>query len=127
MTIWLKRIGLILLIIFLGTIIDYFVHQLSENFTEQFSYFTHKIAFGTLWAFIAYLVFRKFIKTPFWLAFTMSGVTSVLLQFFYFINEHELTWVTVFFLFVHFLVFLLPGYYICKKYTNLFTDDKVTK
>ena len=118
--IWTKRIGLILLIIFLGTIIDYIVHQLNHNFTEEFSYFTHKIVFGTLWTFLAYLVFRKFIKTPFWLIFAMSGVTSILLQTFYFIQEHELTWVTVFFLFVHFICFLFPGYYIIRKYKDIF-------
>lgn len=118
--IWIKRIGFILLIIFLGTIIDFIVHHTSSYFTEPFSYFTHKIAFGTFWAFLAYLVSRKFIRTPFWLAVAMSATTSVLLQFYYFILEHDPLWVTVFFMFVHFGCFLLPGYFICKKYKDTF-------
>ena len=118
--IWLKRIGLILIIIFLGTIIDYFIHQLSEYFIVPFSYFTHKIVFGTLWSFVAYLIFRKFIHSPFALASAMSAVTSVLLQTFYFIYEHEMTWVTTLFIFIHFLCFLIPGYFISKKYKYIF-------
>lgn len=118
--IWIKRIGLILLIIFLGTIIDFIVHHASSYFTEPFYYFTHKIAFGALWSFVAYLIFRKFIKTSFWLAVVMSAVTSILLQFYYFILEHDPLWVTILFMFVHFFCFLIPGYYICKKYKNLF-------
>ncbi len=118
--IWIKRIGLILIIIFLGTIIDFIVHHTSSYFTEPFYYYTHKIAFGALWSFVAFLVFRKWIKTPLSLAITMSATTSILLQFFYFINEHELTWVTVLFIFIHFLCFLIPGYFICKKYKSIF-------
>lgn len=118
--IWLKRIWLILLIIFLGTVIDFIVHHTSVYFSEPSSYFTHKIAFGILWSFVTYVVFKKFIKTPFQLAFYMSAVTSILLQSYYFILEHDPLWMTVFFMFVHFLAFLLPGYYICKKYRSIF-------
>ena len=122
--IWIKRIGLILLMIFFGTIIDFCIHQLSELFSVPFSYFTHKIIFGTLWAFVTYLAFyffgKKLIHAPFWLVFAMSAVTSVLLQTFYFINEHELGSVVIFFLFVHLLCFLIPGYHIVNKYGNLF-------
>ena len=120
--IWLKRIGLILVVILVGTAIDFGVHSISAYLYEPPSYFTHKIAFGAFWAFVAYLIGRKFLKTPFSLAFAISGVTSVLLQFYYFWLEHDPLGKTVFFLFVHFFCFLIPGYFIIKKYKHLFWD-----
>lgn len=118
--IWLKRIGLILLIICLGTVIDYIVHQMSPYFSVPGSYFPHKIFYGTVWALVGYLVFRTKIKTSLPLAFTLAAVPSVLLQTMYFIQGHQLKWVVFFFLIGHFLMFLLPGYYITKKYKYIF-------
>jgi len=123
--IWLKRIWLILIIICLGTVIDYIVHQADPRFSVPFEYFPHKIFYGTLWAFVGYLVFKNYLKTPFGLAFTMAAVPAVLLQVMYFIQGHLLLWVTIFFLFLHFLMFLLPGFYICRKYKNVFIDNQI--
>lgn len=122
--IWLKRIGLIFLIIFLGTILDYIVHNLNVALTEEFSYFTHKIFFGTFWGFVGYLVYyfflRRQIQTPFALALLISAVPAVLLQFYYYFLEHDPLWKTVFFLFVHFFAFLFAGYFVIKKNLSLF-------
>lgn len=118
--IWLKRIGLILLIIFLGTIIDYAVHHISPLFSVPSTYFPHKIFYGTLWATVGYLLFRKHLRTPLQLALTMSAVPAVLLQTMYFIQRHQLPWVVLLFLFLHFLMFLLPGYFIAKKFKHVF-------
>ncbi len=118
--IWIKRIGLIFIIICLGTVADFVVHHLKASFAEPTTYFTHKILFGTFWSLVAYLIFKKFTKTPFSLAFAMSATTSILLQFYYFILEHDPLSKTVFFMFVHFFCFLIPGYYIVKKYRELF-------
>ncbi|HEV8601383.1 MAG TPA: hypothetical protein VGQ87_02175 [Patescibacteria group bacterium] len=118
--IWVKRIALILLIVFLGTIIDYLVHHLSVYFSVPQSYFPHKIFYGTLWGFVGYLVFKKYIKTYLQLAFVIAAVPAVLLQTMYFIQKHQLPWVVVLFLFLHFFMFLIPGLYICKKYKNIF-------
>src|SRR5262245_50223369 len=96
---WIKRILLILLIICLGTVIYYAVHQTSPYFSVPSTYFPHKILYGTLWGFVGYLVFKRFIKTPFWTAFTIAAVPAVLLQTMYFIQGHQLTWVVVLFLF----------------------------
>ena len=123
--IWAKRIGLILLIIVLGTVIDYVVHQLDPAFSVPSSYFPHKIFYGTLWGFVGYLVFGtwfKLLKTPFWVAFTIAAVPAVLLQTMYFIQGHQQLWVVFFFLVAHFFMFLLPGYFICKKYVSVFLD-----
>lgn len=123
--IWIKRIGLILLIICLGTVIDYVVHQTDPRFSVPSTYFPHKIFYGTLWAFVGYLVFKKYLRSPFQLAFIMSAVPAVLLQVMYFIQGHLLVWVTILFLFLHFFMFLLPGFYVCKKYKNIFMDNAV--
>lgn len=120
--IWIKRIALILLIISLGTVIDYLVHQLDPRFSVPFVYFPHKIFYGTLWAFAGYLVFRKFIATHFALATVISATPAVTLQIMYYIQHHLLVWVVFFFLLLHFLMFLLPAYFIVKKYKDLFLN-----
>ena len=93
---------------------------MSVYFSVPDSYFPHKIFYGTLWAFVGYLIFKKYIKTFFTLTFTLAVVPAVLLQTMYFIQGHQLPLVVLLFLFLHFLMFLLPGYFICKKYQNLF-------
>jgi hypothetical protein len=118
--IWLKRIGLLLIIICIGTGLDYIVHNLRVSFGEPTEYFTHKIIFGTFWALVAYIVFRKWARTPFKVAFAMAATTSVLLQTYYFLLEHDPFGKTFFFMFVHFFAFLIPGYYIVKKWRSLF-------
>ncbi len=120
--IWLKRISLILLIISLGTVIDYFTHQLDPRFSVPDSYFPHKIFYGTLWAFVGYVAFRKFIKTPFQLALTISATPAVILQAMYIVQMHLLLWVSFLFMVLHCLMFLLPGFYICRKYRGVFLD-----
>ena len=118
--IWTKRIALILLIICLGTVIDYFVHQMDPRFSVPSSYFPHKIFYGTLWGFAGYMVFKKYLKTTLWTAVVISATPAVLLQIMYLIQMHLLAWVSVLFMFLHFLMFLLPGYFIVKKYRSIF-------
>lgn len=118
--IWLKRVGLILLIICLGTVIDYFTHQASPYFSVPPTYFPHKIFYGTLWALVGYVVFRKYLKTYLRIAFTIAAVPAVLLQVMYLIQMHLLPWVSYLFMFLHFIMFLLPSYYVCRKFKNIF-------
>src|SRR3989344_5537972 len=118
--IWLKRIGLILIIISLGTVIDYIVHQMDARFSVPFEYFPHKIFYGTLWAFVGYLVFKKYLKTSLQTAIAISATPAILLQTMYLIQGHQLVWVVFFFLILHFLMFLLPAFFICRKFKNVF-------
>lgn len=118
--IWIKRILTILAIIFLGTIIDYVVHQIDPRFSVPSSYFPHKIFYGTLWAFAGYLVFKKYLNTPLKFALAISATPAIILQIIYIINGHLLLWVSFLFMLLHFLMFLLPGYYIGKKYQSVF-------
>lgn len=118
--VWIKRVLLVLVIICLGTLIDYYVHGLDPRFSVPSVYFPHKIFYGTLWGLVGYIVFQKKIKTPFLAAFIISAVPAVLLQVMYFIQMHLLLWVTVLFMVLHFLMFLLPGYCLCRRYKKIF-------
>ncbi|MDP3999327.1 MAG: hypothetical protein Q8P76_01880 [bacterium] len=118
--VWLKRILLVLAIICLGTIIDYIAHQIDPRFSVPSSYFPHKILYGTLWAFAGYLVFKKYLNTPFKLALVLSATPAIILQIIYIINGHLFLWVSFLFMVLHFLMFLLPGFYICRKYQSVF-------
>ena len=117
--IWFKRIGLILIIICLGTVIDYIVHLLDVRFSVPFSYFTHKIFYGTLWGVVGYLIFRKYITSSYSLAFVISIVPAILLQVIYYLQGTLLTWVVLLFLVLHFFMFFVPGLYICKRYKHI--------
>ncbi len=120
--VWLKRIALIVLIICLGTIIDYFVHQMDPRFSVPATYFPHKIFYGSLWAFVGYFVFKKYLTTPLLLAFTMAAVPAILLQTMYYIQKHQLGWVVLFFLLLHFLMFIIPGFFVCRRFKDIFID-----
>ena len=130
--IWIKRIALILLIICLGTIIDYLAHQMDPRFSVPSTYFPHKILYGTLWGFVGYAVFsaiggsafggKKYLTTYLRVAIVIAATPAVLLQTMYFIQKHQLPWVVLLFLFLHFLMFLLPGFYVCRKFKNIFLD-----
>ena len=103
-----RRLFLALLIIFITilifTAIDYYVHTLSPEYAVPGYYFTNKIIFGTIIAFITYYFVRKKV---FWKkALAISAVTSVLLQVRYYLEGYPRNFVYEFFLF-HFLM-LLP-------------------
>lgn len=128
---WFKKtdlvlvLALILFAISLGTILDYLAHLLDPRFSVPDSYFPHKIFYGTLWGFVGYLVFKKFLTTPFRIAFAVSAVPAVLLQVMYYIQGHLLTWVVFLFLALHFLMFFFPMLYLAKKYRKVFVGEDV--
>lgn len=127
---WLKKtdlvlvLALILLAISLGTILDFWAHELDIRFSVADSYFTHKIFYGTLWGFVGYLVFRKYLTTPFRIAFAISAVPAALLQIMYYIQGHLLTWVVILFLILHFFMFFLPALYLAKRYRWVFVGKE---
>ncbi len=106
---------ILLLTIFIFTAIDYYFHTLSEEYAVPGYYFTNKIIFGTIIAFIAYYFVRKM---AFWKkSLIISAVTSVLLQARYYLEGYPKDFVLEFMLF-HFLM-LLPAsmivFYIFRK------------
>ncbi len=93
-------------------IIDYLIHGLSPSFAVPEYYFRNKAIYGTLFAFITYLLIQR--KTAFTKALIVSGITSVLLQINYFILGYPLDFI-VEFLFIHFAI-LLPVSWMAFKY-----------
>lgn len=55
----LLRFVLIFIAVLVFTFFDYLVHASSAYLTVPFYYFKHKIIYGTLWACIAALIFKK--------------------------------------------------------------------
>ncbi len=114
-----RRFSLALFIIFITilvfTAIDYYVHTLSEEYSVPGYYFTNKIIFGTIIAFITYYFIRKKI---FWQkSLIISIVTSVLLQVRYYLEGYPKDFVFEFLLF-HFLMLLAASmivFYIFRR------------
>lgn len=117
-----KQIGLVLVIVVIATIIDYFVHSTSERFYVDFEYFRNKIIFATIWGLISLWVLRFWIKSPTALAIGVSAVIAILLQIKYFTQGYNLFFVFLF-LFLHFLMFALPAILIFRKYPQLFVKQ----
>jgi len=106
---------IIFITILVFTAIDYYVHTLSPEYAVPGYYFTNKIIFGTIIAFVAYYFVRKKV---FWQkGLIISAVTSILLQVRYFLEGYSRDFVFEFLLF-HFLM-LLPVsmilFYIFRK------------
>lgn len=92
---------IILGIILLFTLGDYFVHILDEEYAVPSRYFTNKIIYGTIIGFISYLFIRKQkigIKS-----LLFSLIVSLLLQTRYFLEGYLLSFVILFF-FIHFII-----------------------
>ena len=103
-----KQVGVIflvvLIIILIFTLIDAFIHSLSEKWIVPDYYFRSKIIFGSLIGFITFLFVKK--KKLFVKSLIFSGVISILLQIRYFLEGYSLKFVLEFLVF-HFLM-LLP-------------------
>lgn len=117
---YLKQLGLVLTVIVIGTIIDYIVHSASESFYVPFEYYRNKVIFGVFYAFIFLHVWRWLgVKRAEWLALTAFGTVAVLLQVKYFLQGYDLFFV-ILFLFLHFLMFFIPGVFMFRRFKFLF-------
>src|SRR3989344_3506145 len=116
---WEKIIKIFLMvlgIVLLFTLIDFLIHQLSNEYDVPSYYFRNKIIFGTIIGFFAYLFIRKqklLIKS---LAF--SAIVSILLQIRYYLEGYPVDFV---FLFagIHFAILLavsLLAFKLAKKF-----------
>ena len=115
----LKQIGLMLIVVLVATTIDYIVHSLNESFYVSFDYFTNKVIFATVWGIVGLFIFRNYIKNPTKLAIATSAFIAVVLQTKYFLQGYPLFFVFLF-MFLHFLMFLVPSIPIFRKYSSLF-------
>jgi len=118
----LKQIGLILIIVLIATIIDYFTHSTSQSFYVPAEYYRNKIIFATVWGLIAILILENWIKNPTKLAIAMSATIAVVLQTKYFFLGYDLFFVFLF-MFLHFVMFLIPSILIFRKYQHMFVKQ----
>ena len=96
--------SVILFIILLFTLVDYFIHLLSEEYSIPPYYFRNKIIFGTIIGLIIHFFIKK--QKPLVKSLIFSAMISILLQIRYFLEGYSRTFVFEF-LFFHFLI-LLP-------------------
>lgn len=92
---------IILLIILLFTLGDYFMHLIKEEYSVPSYYFRNKIIFGTLIGFLTLLFIRK--MKPLKKSLIFSLTISVLLQIRYFLEGYSKNFVFTFLL-IHFLI-----------------------
>lgn len=107
----IKKLVIILIlalsIMLIGTVIDFLMHGLSEEYAVPSFYFPNKIVFGTIFFFIGLILFRKF--HPANKAITISLIVVLLLQIRYFLEGYPIDFVFIF-LFIHFGAFLVPSW-----------------
>ena len=106
-------------IILIFALIDYFAHQLSIEYSVPPRYFPNKIIYGTVIGFITSLFVRK--HKLFTKSLVFSLVISVLLQIKYFLEGYPRDFVFTF-LGIHFIILLVVSSIIFKlteKYTNI--------
>ena len=112
-----KKLGesffVILLIIFVFTLIDFFVHQLSGEYSVPSYYFRNKLIFGTIWAFVVYLFVRKL--KPLAKAAIISAVVVVFLQIKYYLEGYPKDFVFLF-LGIHFVILLATTLLVFKLF-----------
>ena len=108
---------LLLIVILLFTIADYFIHGLGNTWGVPDYYFKNKIPFGFLWGIVGLLLAGKF-QSIWAKALMVSGVIAITLQLRYFLEGYALGFVLLFLLF-HFVIlyFLSVGMFkILDKY-----------
>ena len=80
-----RQAAIMLAVICAGTVFDWLVHRTSPRFDVPSDYFPNKIIFGMLIGFIAFQVFRLFIKSAGWLAFATTLTIAILLPVNYYL------------------------------------------
>lgn len=116
----IKQLGLVVLVVLLGTIIDFVVHKSNIRFDVPFEYFPNKIIYGSIWAFVFLKIFSGWsqVKSPAVLAVLTFLGTAVVLQTKYFLQGYDLFFVFLF-MFLHFIMFLIPAYFIFQKFKRV--------
>lgn len=117
----LKRIGLLLVMMLVATLIDWMVHSSSPKFYVPFEYYRNKVLFGAFWGLVGFYVFKRWVKNLNWLAVTVAAVIAIVLQTKYFLEGYDLYFVFLF-MGLHFIMFLIPTSIIFKKFPRIFSD-----
>lgn len=113
-----KQLAFVLFITVIATIIDFIVHSSRPEFYVDFEYYRNKVIFAILWGFIILFLVRK-MKNMKLKSFIFSIFVASVLQVKYFLQGYDLFFV-ILFLFLHFLMFLIPSWIIFNKYKEYF-------
>jgi len=105
---------LILGIILLFSLIDFFIHKLSNEYAVPDFYFRNKIIFGTLIGFLSYFFLRKQTVWPKTLLF--SAIISISLQIRYYLEGYPKDFVFLF-LGIHFVILVVVSWP-CFRFTK---------
>ena len=119
---YLTILVIVFLVILVFTLIDAFVHSLSEEYSVPDYYFRNKIIFGTIIGLITYLFIKK--NSLFVKSLIFSAVVSILLQIRYFLEGYSLKFV-IEFLFFHFLMLLLASLIIFRIFDKFLKGGKI--
>ena len=119
-----KQLGLIIIIVGSGTIIDWIVHSSSLRFHVEPEYYLGKIVFGIIWGLIALWLLKQVVRVsnPKTLAIGVPATIALFLQTKYFYQGYDNFFVFLF-LFLHFFMFL-PGSFWAFK--NSLTDIAIS-
>ena len=112
----------VFIIILIFTLVDVFVHSLSEEYAVLDYYFRNKIIFGTIIGFVTYLFIKR--SSLFVKSLIFSVVISILLQIRYFLEGYSLKFV-IEFLFFHFLMLLPVSLVYFKIFNELLKGGKL--
>ncbi len=114
-----KIVGIVLVAVFIIILLfavgDYFTHLVEEEYSVPGRYFSNKLIYGTLFGFVAYLLFWK--RSLWTRVLVFSVVVSVSLQVRYFLEGYHLDFVLLF-LGIHFLILLVVSYFGFKMLDN---------
>jgi len=116
---YLKRIGLVFIVVVIATIIDWITHSSSPSFYVPFEYYHNKVVFAFLWGFVALWLARN-VKSMTKKAFIFSALIAFVLQTKYLLQGYDLYFVFLF-MFLHFVMFLVPTLIIFNKYKKIFS------
>jgi len=105
----LKQVAIVLAVIVIGTVFDWFAHGLSPRFAVPEYYFPHKVLYGTIIGSIALWVYRLWIKNDRLLALAVTATVAVLIQVRYYVQGYDLTFVLLF-AGIHFVIWFVPAF-----------------
>lgn len=117
---WIYGGSLLLIVILLFTIFDYYSHSLSDLWSVPEYYFRNKIPAGFLLGVLGLFLARN-VQNVWWKSFVVSATIAVILQIRYYIEGYAPSFVFVFLL-IHFVILYLlvsAMFLITKKIPNM--------
>jgi hypothetical protein len=123
----LKQAWLLLVMMVVGTLIDWAVHSSRDAWYVTADYYSNKILFGVVWGVFSVYLLRKVLAVNTWkgMALGVPAMIALFLQTKYFYQGRDLSFVVIF-LFLHFLMFLPASFFIFRRYQDAFLEPTTT-